>query len=201
MRALAIVALFAAGCSTRRQVELELLDDGFACRERGSSSLLIERAISAGRLELSLIVDFIDLEGELPSCRGEQLAAWCVSHGGCEVLPLPGGVRYCQRIELDVAGMSSQQILGAAHAELAGRTVIEDAPDVPVLVRAVATTQTCDEVAAAIDGAFPDFAPDAVVGCAYSCPVLLDAADRVTLAIDTFDDDCAAQVLACAVGP
>jgi hypothetical protein len=71
---------------------------------------------------------------------------------------------------------------------LKGELVTPNAPDEFVMTRAVATAQPCNEL---MSPASPDYEPDKLVGCAYSCPVLFDRVDQdVYLGFDTLTEYC-----------
>ncbi|MBA3818779.1 MAG: hypothetical protein H0X17_07800, partial [Deltaproteobacteria bacterium] len=90
--------------------------------------------------------------------------------------------------------------------ELATRgDILSDAPDRPVVIRVVATTQPCDEIAQVEPGdpsLYVGLDARAAVGCAYSCPVLLDeVTGSISVSLDALDDRCEASVAVCAAFP
>lgn len=197
--ALAVSALLVVACERDHRVRLLLGPDedtltrGFLCEDdRGVP--LAARGITGTRLRFSLVVDLIELGG-VPGCRGEELLAWCEAHTCAPIEPAGG--RYCVGLDLAVDLSDLEALVGDLYAQLAaGPPIIADAPSEPVVVRAVATTQACDAVVAA--GAF---APDALIGCAYSCPVQLDLVDDVQLSLDTLSPRCEREVMTCARWP
>ena len=78
---------------------------------------------------------------------------------------------------------------------LSGKSVIQDAPDEFVLLRVVATRQSCDDVKG---DPLPALDPAQLVGCAYSCPTLFDRADEVFLGFETLTASCEQGVRICA---
>jgi len=187
-----------AGCADHRTVTLLLGPDddtltaGFACRAE-TGELLIEHARVAASYRFSLVIDTVALGATFPGCRGEEIVAAC-DGGTCDRIG-----RFCTAITIDAADITSPTaILAALHAQLGHPTLIADAPHEPIVVRAATTLQTCDELMPA-GGAYPRLDPDQAVGCAYSCPVILDdISGSLGLALDTLDDRCAGQVRACA---
>jgi hypothetical protein len=177
-----------AGCGEEhRSITLRLgpddqtISQGFKCLEEVGATALAARGYTAtgpnrGDFVANLVVDFIVLDG-VPSCRGEEILAWCGDHA-CE--PAIEQVRFCARVEL--LDMTLDEIINNTrlpeiYADLrdAG-PITTDAPDGPVIVRAVATTQSCAQLQA-VGGVYPAFDRTALIGCAYSCPLLLDEVD------------------------
>jgi hypothetical protein len=200
-----VLALLAfAACQRTREVTLQLgptpdtITLGFVCRQDADPSLfLAERARVGPNFEFNVIVDIIDLGGQLPGCRGEELVAACPS-GTCSIVPRASG-RYCQRVSFAASLVNPDDLkplLEAVRTQLDDELVTLDAPDRPVLIRALATTEgDCGDV--------PDtFDPDQLVGCAYSCPVQLDAIDGpIALSLDALSNTCEPEVRACARYP
>lgn len=187
------LVLLATGCDREQTVRIQLgpdgetLTQGFACRD--GDTLLASRALVGDELQMTLVVDLIRLDG-FPGCRGEELIRACDA-GGCELVR----PRFCTTVT--VPASDTETLLAALRAQLADEVVTSDAPDGAVLVRAVATTRAvaCD--------ALPDVLPPAeLVGCAYSCPVLLDEVEgSIALSLDALSDQCAREVEACARFP
>ena len=204
-----LALLFAlAACQQAHVVTIQLgpsgdtLTAGFACvQDADPTRLLAGRAIQpGGGLRFSIIVDIVTLGGQLPGCRGEELFEAC-GDGACEVVPRADGTRYCRDIDVDqaavIAAMNNNltPLLDAIRTQLREEPVTLDAPDVPVLLRAVATTESCDALA-------PEFDPTRLVGCAYSCPAQLDDVDGpIALSLDALTRQCEGEVRACAVFP
>lgn len=198
------LALLLAGCSEEvRQVRMSFGEegeglDGFLCREDEGNAFLLERASSPGAA--SLVVDFIELEGA-PGCRSGQLIQWCATHD-CRVL---AEHRTCTPFPVpDVGGTGRDEartrVLEATRS-LSGALVSADAPDRFIIVRATATLQPCDSVLPSEATPLPELLEDALVGCAYSCPVLLDELEQdVFLGFDTLTERCAQGVRVCASG-
>jgi hypothetical protein len=203
--ALAALAALAA-CQRTHDVSIQLGPDdatftiGFQCRLDNGVPLL-ERAHIGEVYRFSVVVDLIDLGGMLGGCRGEELIRAC-SSGACTVIPREDGTRYCVTVELAeslIRSGDARAILDAIGAQLRTDVITTDAPDRPVLIRAVGTAQACDELRDAPDAEL-DLA--LVTGCAYSCPVQLDAvAGPIALSLDALDDRCAPQVFLCAAFP
>jgi len=198
-----LVLLMVLGCERTHDVSIRLGPDdksvttGFQCR-RADDTFIGDIALVGDRLKFNVVVDFIDLGGGVPGCRGEELVKTCKQPGACTIATT---TRYCAPLDLPVAliGQADQkQLIGLVHDQLVAQGAITtDAPNGPVLVRAVATTESC----AAITPGHA-FTPDQVIGCAYSCPVVLDEiGGPIGLSLDVLDDHCEAQVKVCASFP
>lgn len=207
MRALFALVLVAA-CQEAHTVTLQLgptddtLTAGFACvQDADPTRLLASRAAQpGGGLQFSIVVDVVTLGGELPGCRGEELFTACAD-GGCEIVPRDDGTRFCRDVTVPasavVAAMNEdlEPLLASIRTQLQAEPVTLDAPDEPVLLRAVATTEPCSALAS-------DFDLLELVGCAYSCPAQLDEVDGpIALSLDTLTRQCEREVKACAVFP
>ncbi len=198
------LALLAGGCDEVRQVRMSFGEegeglDGFLCREDESNAYLLERAQPRAGAA-SLVVDFIELEGA-PGCRSGQLIRWCATHDcrvlaehrTCTALPLPN-------VEGAGRDVARARVLEAFRG-LSGSRVSSDAPDRFLIVRATATLQPCDSVLPSAEVPLPELLEDELVGCAYSCPVLLDQLEQdVFLGFDTLTEKCAQGVRVCASG-
>ena len=182
-----------------------------------------------GSADFSLVIDFMTLGGFPPGCRGEELQSWCETHTckplpgfrSCRHIRLDNldftatrGDANLIRI-MDVIRAELNHHVGEIYDQLRaeGGAFTADAPDEPVIVRSVMTIQPCSELAYdAAAGKFPDFnlsdgptscepaapAPE-LVGCAYSCPTLLDdAGETVTRTVDSTSLKCEPEVRVCA---
>lgn len=185
-------------CEEQRTVTLLLGPDdhtltaGFACRAE-SGELLIEHARAGGTYRFQVVIDTVALGATFPGCRGEEIVASC-NDGDCARIS-----RFCASIQIPQAELTSPTaVLAALHAQLGHHELIADAPDTPIVVRAVTTLQSCDDLMPAA-GVYPRLDAERAVGCAYSCPVILDElSGSLGMALDTLDDHCANQVRACA---
>lgn len=211
----AILSLVAA-CQVEHKVKLELAGDagsishGFLCRtetalpELLAGDFLFERGhdLATGEVRFSMIVEVTSLGDVLPGCLPEEILGVCKSAADCPsaartcasiTVTGPRGKRLAMMNESEATSFVSQ--LGAALKALP--PLFHDAPDGPVVVRAVATTDSCEQVesAARLD-------VDGLMGCAYSCPVILDDLDgSLRLGFATSEDFCAAEVRGCAAYP
>ena len=193
VKLLALCAL--AACQTSHEVHLLLGPDensisiGFECHEQNSLEPLFEHAHQAdGMYHFQVVVDFVPVGGHVPGCRGEDIARTCA--GTCSPQLTS---RYCK--SLVVAGATTDALIANIKAALrADPEIIANAPDGPVIIRAVTTLQTCDQLGPTLSGS-------AAIGCAYSCPVELDHVSTVSLYLDAFTTDCASLVAACAAFP
>ncbi|MFZ5442865.1 MAG: hypothetical protein ACOZQL_22860 [Myxococcota bacterium] len=188
-----------AGCVQTRTVAVSFGAngeglDGFLCEDT-SGQRLISRAPPGGMV--SLVVDFVTLGG-VPGCRTGQLMEWCKTH---DCRPHPAK-RSCVEVPLEVRGTSRPEVRAALLESLraaGAKEAVADAPDEFVLVRIVGTTQPCTEVTQKDGELFVAFDPSKLLGCAYSCPVLLDhVEDDVYLGFDTLTASCESGVRTCA---
>ncbi len=167
----------------------------FRCRD-ANGKFLPSRGVSGRTFHAALLIDFIQLDG-VPSCRPTDIARWCASHSCKVITDDPNAARVCfeELVQLG-PGDDAVKAMGQVLADFDGETVSSDAPQQPVIIRAVATAQTCAELA----GAAPyDVAQ--LMGCALSCPVQLgDISGDVLLELPTLSDQCEAGVDACAAG-
>jgi hypothetical protein len=203
-RLLALLLLCA--CTQTRNVSLTFGSDGegldgFLCKDNAGAYLLQRaRRPDGTALTTSLVIDFVRLGG-VPGCRTGQLVKWCATHA---CTPIESR-RSCVSVTLPTDTSPPREDLRAAvlaamrRADATGIT--PDAPDEFVLVRALGTTQSCDELAQAASGALPPFDATKLIGCAYSCPVLFDKVDQdVYLGFETLTAQCEQGVRICADG-
>jgi hypothetical protein len=205
MRALFVFALIAA-CVVHHRVQLLLgpradqPTKGFACGDpMAPGSSMFARAVTpTRRLQFSLAIDMIELPGHVPSCLGEEIKATC-ENGEC---PYDLANRSCIHVDVQLppAANDTAQIVKLVDDWLKQNApvVFGNAPDGAVIVRAIAIDgPTCDEVLTSTN----------ILGCAYSCPVVLDQIDGVLslgLAVqDNLQDPatCVAAIDACAMFP
>lgn len=193
----ALVFMLLAGCAPTRTVSLTFGEsgeglDGFMCRDH-DDRLLMSRLPGDGAA--SLVFDFIELKG-VPGCRTGQLVEWCKTR---DCIPR-AETRTCAPITFEQpvadtrAALRAQ--LRAAMRTVRGHEASDDAPDDFVLVRVVGTTEPCDAVMARATSV--PFDASKLLGCAYSCPVLLDRVETsVFLGFDGFVENCSQGVLIC----
>jgi hypothetical protein len=206
-----IVASIVAGCTRERELQILLGPDpltvsqGFQCtQDADPSKLLLQRpeTFDGTMVRFNLIVDFLDLGGALPGCRGEELEAACKSRR-CELIA-PGGERYCVPVAFGIALANDRvALMREITRQLRVRPITTNAPDRPVLIRAVATSQPCTpDVVTPVGGELVSLDPALAVGCAYSCPATLDSVSGpISLSLDTLDDRCELIVRGCAGFP
>jgi hypothetical protein len=177
---------------------------GFLCKQTASpNDYLIEKAVAGdGTIQFNMVVDVITLGGKLPGCRGEEIVTACKA-GACKLTAQ--SARYCVPIKFPTSLASDAnraQLMQSITQQLETQAIATNAPDGPVLIRAVATTQACDAVTTPQDGVYPSLDGSAAVGCAYSCPAILDDVDGpISLSMDTLTDQCEPTVRACAGFP
>lgn len=200
------MGLLLGACVQVREVELTFGDegeglDGFMCRDPSGAPILTRLQDGAGQMQpAALVLDFIRLGG-LPGCRSGQVVSWCVDHPCAPI----AGHRACVSTQFSpVTGLDRPQLRASIQQTMdamKGTLVTGDAPDEFVLVRLVGTAQSCAEVEQRPDGTLPPFDEPKLVGCVYSCPVLLDALEGdLFLGFDTLTDLCEQGVRVCAAG-
>lgn len=203
------LAATAAGCERAHQVTIELGADrdtlglGFRCVD-DQGVPLVNRAVTGGRLAFSLVIDLIGVGDTVPGCRGEEILAACPRAQDCPALVVSAdGRRACRELSIGPPLDDPAVVLAEIAQALRGIVVTNDAPDRPVMVRAVATTERCDDrLVSPTGGTYPLLDPALAVGCAYSCPLQLDTVGgAVALYLDALDDRCEPQVRACAGFP
>jgi len=203
-----LCVLFA--CTPRHDVELQFGPDaesltiGFRCyRDSPPDELMFQRAVALGLVRFAVVIDVITIDGPFPGCRGEDLVKACRDTGNCKVYTDKG--RYCVDISVplgDVPLGDPGATLEWLNNSLRERAPIiaDDPPDGPVVVRAIATQETCTEIMSS--PSFPLLSIDAALGCAYSCPTRLDDIDvPLVLSLDTLTDHCEQMVRQCAAFP
>lgn len=201
-----LVLLLLASCTVQREVALTFGSegeglDGFMCRDPAGQFLLDRAKDGDGGVRGgSLVIDFVRLGG-VPGCRTGQLMKWCATH---ECKPLRH-TRACVPLTLPTS-MTKREELRAAILSAMKQTgdtgVLADAPDEFVIVRAVGSLEPCSALMPAADApALPDFDKGQLLGCAYSCPVLLDRVEQdVYLGFETLTAQCEQGVRICSDG-
>lgn len=191
--AVSVAAVSVPGCSEKVS-RLQLIVDepqGFLCVEDADpDKLLIERAFDQSPPAFSVVVDFLRLGG-VPGCRVQELLNWCEDHPCTPIAEH----RVC--VDADLAGVPRDvsEALEAIGEQLAGTIVNPDAPQEPVLIRVVAVAQPCSEVPTSGD---LNLTCDRLMGCAYTCPVVLGEVDgQVILDLDVVGNDCEQAVEVC----
>jgi hypothetical protein len=208
-----LVAGALIACSIHHHVQLLLGADtatpsgGFLCTTQ-SGNLQIESAYAAGRLQLAVDVDLIDLGGTLTGGFSTDIIAHCKSVT-CTVIS-----RTCIAVDIPfTVGEDPTKALADIEAVLErSPNIVENATDRPVMVRVITARPR------AIPVGMPDPTPcdinldDAntvdLLGCAYSTPVVLDDVNApIQIGLETQDgvvkdpQVCLAAISACATFP
>lgn len=203
-RILTVTLALMLGCVEVRNVSVTFGEqgeglDGFMCKDTSNQYLLQRLSQSGATVPTSLVVDFVRLGG-VPGCRTGQLVEWCRTHD-CGPIPT---TRSCVTVDFpaDVAGMERAQVrakLRERIAAMSGTPIFADAPDEFVMVRVVASAQPCEQLLPQQGAPLPPFDANQLVGCAYSCPVLLDRVEQdVYVGFDTLVAQCEQGVRTCA---
>lgn len=197
----ALLLLLLSSCVETRSVSLTFGSegeglDGFMCKD-SAGAMLLSRLPADGHA--SLVIDFVRLGG-VPGCRTGQMVKWCSTH---ECVPIQSK-RSCLDVTLPAPGAPREELRTAlltAMRALGSNEASPDAPDEFVLVRVVGTTQSCDAMLPAGNDPLPAFDKSALVGCAYSCPVLFDKVEQdVYLGFETLTSACEQGVRTCSDG-
>jgi hypothetical protein len=173
--------------------------DGFMCRTGNASDggvQLLSRM--APDTPASLVIDFVTLGG-VPGCRTGQMISWCRTHT-CKPI---GNKRECVSVKLPGPNDNRLELRTALNDAIRKSGArVSDTPDEFVLVRVVGTTQSCDDLEKVNENGDPaEFDKSLLLGCAYSCPVLLDQIEQdVYLGFETFQDTCEQGVKTCSDG-
>jgi hypothetical protein len=183
-----LACLLLAGCAAHHEVELDLTSRRpLACIEGDrSTDLVVGRTQTAANRsrDLVYVFDFVTMTG-FPRCGAGSIADFCTG----DACALSVEDRRCVRVPRE----HLDAVLAAHPGELptpievvpdeALGALLADAPDGPLLIRLVATME---DASGLCDGAaIRRFDPDLVVGCAYSCPVVLDdAREPIPLDLD-----------------
>jgi hypothetical protein len=162
MRALLTAVLLLAGCEDVNHVTLAFVDRSptpFSCLDAAGEPLVL-RAASDRRV--AIVVDFLALP-RLPFCAVTELVRICGADDACPVVD-----RSCFEIEVGPEVSTEAEIIGAVSEALAAlpEPITRDAPEGPVLVRAVVTTDRCDAVG-------DELVESTLVACGVTCPVVL----------------------------
>jgi hypothetical protein len=132
--------------------------------------------------------------GGVPAASPSSVIDWCEDHT-CAVVA-PAGQRFC--VPLSATFTSALELGLAVRAmvtELLGMTIALDAPDDPVVVRLVATTEPCEDITLT-----HSFIADQVVSCMVSVPIPAfdDLEGDVVLDLPAIGDNCVETITACA---
>lgn len=212
MKALALATMLLVACDRRQEIQVLFgpsateLSLGFQCTDSLGEPLL-NRSIVAGtgKVRFQLVIDLVGVGTRLPGCRGEEILATCAATGKCKLQPPKVG-RYCETVELDVSDLDNEasilrQLRDRFHDTETGRIVV-DAPDVPLIVRAVVTLESCESVERVVADSYQALDGASALGCAYSCPFVPDTVQgSIALGIDALTTNCENNMRLCARFP
>ena len=211
MKRLLLACVLLVGCERRRDIQVLFgptvadLSIGFQCKDASGEPLLKRAFVGNGKARFQLVVDLVAVGPRLPGCRGEEIISVCMATNECR-LPPPSVGRYCETVELDTAGLTTEagileQLRDQFHDTEAGR-IIDDAPDVPLIVRAVITLESCASVQRVEQDSYQPLADADALGCAYSCPFVPDTvAGSIVLGLDAVPATCESNMRQCARFP
>jgi hypothetical protein len=212
MSRLVLACVLLVACDRQRDIQVLFgptvadLSIGFQCKDANGDYLLAKAIVpGTGKARFQLVVDLIGMGPRLPGCRGEEIIASCAATGQCQLQP-PSVGRYCETVELDVAGLGNEasilaQLRDTFHDTEAGR-IIEDAPDVALIVRAVVTLESCASIERVEQDRYQPLVGTDALGCAYSCPFVPDTVQgSITLGLDGTEATCESNMRLCARFP
>ncbi len=193
-----LLALLLPACTRDNTITIELgkapvgngltVPIGFHCVS-GDAGLL-ERAIDTTKqvINFSVTVDFVAVEG-VPSCRATELVNWCSTHT-CQRVAGPQHRECVEFKDIPIPpGMDRREVMAARLAALKGRVLDLVPPEGTVLVRLSAAAQGCNE----------PYQRDKLLGCAFSCPIVLDSVrGEVLLDLPSLPRMCEPAVWTCA---
>ncbi len=192
-----VLCSFAFACVGEEINDIHLAVDtvGFACGETlpdGTNRLMVARAYDPATAtgEINLVVDYLRFDG-LPSCRANRLVTIC-EEGGCPIVHRDCKSLNAEAVLSHIEGdFTEDKAIQALGAELSSDPLVTAAaPDGVVMIRVVATAQSCESLLPP-DGSFPYFGCDRLLGCGYSCPGQLDqVSGDVEVGLETFGAPC-----------
>lgn len=175
---------------------------GFRCKVAAESDSLLmstARTCNGTDCRFALMIDFVDMGpsgGEAPSCRPLEVRAWCTDpNHDCATIDR---ARVCRDVVFKLADAQTQcDRLQSGIANIATPLLALDPPDRLVYVRAVALEGDCAKYGYNSESVSPPseikspqelFNRADLLGCAQSCPVVLDGwRGALTLDLDTVD--------------
>jgi hypothetical protein len=210
-----LIALALAACKQgpeRPEIELALGINGraplgFRCAGGDGPLMSVSQICSGDRCQFALMIDMVDLgppDAEAPGCRLLELRGWCNDDPPRSCTAIDSS-RVCRDIGFrneDVATQCDRIVEAIANVEVPLLAI--DAPDRLVQVRAVAMKGNCARYgydAAAIGPAgvvktADELYQQDLLGCAQSCPVVLDnVRGRLVLELDVAGDQCNAETV------
>ena len=178
---------------------------GFLCKQDGAPTMYLLQTpatFDGAMVHFNLVVDIVSFGGRLPGCRGEEILEACRS-SPCKLALPAGATRYCQPVSFPISLASDRaKLMESITKQLEARSIIDDAPNEPVLIRAVATSQPCSAITTPTNSTYPVLDGSLAVGCAYSCPAVLDdVSGPISLSLDALNDQCESTVRVCAGFP
>ncbi len=218
-----LAAASATGCKAE-EVHVAYLDfkevdggvSGFTCTESKPTLLspapppLAQRALTkcGGNGRVTFVADVVSLAGGNPRCSPGALGEWCDAHA-CN----PNAEsRKCFERDIFDATTAEEAVVAISRElrGLGGTTITSNAPGESVLVRVIATTETCAEIQARPNA--DPFDCTRLMGCTYSCPVVPESAGgaidmRLDLGLNLpqferiYDQICLEGVYVCARNP
>lgn len=188
----AALAFSSGACTVEQPVYLDI--DSIApisCIDSATRRPLAERVVAPEhRSEDALLVfDFVRT-ASYPRCRPNVILAECEAEG-CAAIP---EARRCLRIPRSrIAALTPEDLEDFRLSELVEGTpeLLEDAPDGTVMVRMTvvldgAATSPCPADGEVLE-ALPAWDRERLVGCGYSCPIVIGAESVISIDLDPVD--------------
>jgi hypothetical protein len=188
MRAV-VIALLLAACEREHELTLQYGPDP----ETISRGFFCQPLVPSPPFELRLVVELLDVGPTMPICLSESLALHCAENV-CPVV-----ARRCSELgTVTMQDLADPKALARERLALVSDApLVDDAPDRPSVVRAVVTTQACDDPA--IMQLDTRLASPDVLGCIASCPFLPDEIEGpLVLGLDTDTTTCFNEIRGCA---
>ncbi len=187
-RALGLLALVVSGCAVEHPVLLDI--DSVApvsCVDSSSGTPLVARALAPSLQDedVLLVFDFLRTP-TFPRCQPTALLQSCLMEG-CPAVP---EARSCLRIPRSRIDAVTSDIADARLSDLVQGEprLLDDAPDGTVVVRmTVVLDGAANTPCPAPDTPFtslPSWDRTRLLGCGYSCPVVLGAESIVSIDLD-----------------
>lgn len=185
----ALLALLLGGCAVEHEIALEIdTSSPLECVDRETESALIWRALEpAHREEDVLLVFDMVRTPSFPRCRPSTVLDECAVTG-CEAVPEARSCVRVPRARLEGLDITSTEELIVSDFIAGEPRILDDAPDGTIVVRLAIVLDGAAEDPCPREGepltALPAFDPARLLGCAYSCPVVLIEESIVEIDLD-----------------
>jgi hypothetical protein len=185
----ALLALALAGCAVEHEIALELdTSSPLECVDRATASVLVARAFQpAHREEDVLLVFDMVRTPSFPRCRPSTVLDECTVTG-CDAIPEARSCIRVPRASFEGLDITSTDQLIVSDFVAGQPRILDDAPDGTIVVRVTIVLDGAAEDPCPTEeqplAALPAFDPARLLGCAYSCPVVLIEESIVEIDLD-----------------